>query len=391
MPTDHFKHNQYAAGAAARALYVHVPFCLAKCRYCDFYSRPIDASSAQGFVNAVAAELGLRRDALQPPLESIYVGGGTPSSLEPAMLGRLLGLLSPLAGPDTEFTVEANPGVLDADRAAAMAAAGVNRVSLGAQSFQQAELELLGRLHRVQEVPTAVALLRGAGITNLCLDLIYGIPGQTPESWGDSLERVIELDVQHVSCYALSFEGGTPLHRQLSEGLVAAMPDELQEQCYRTAIDRLGRAGFEHYEISNWAKPGKWSRHNCTYWRNLPYLGLGPAAASYVGGVRWVNQPDLEAYVAALSSGSLPPAEREKLENRPQMAETLMLGLRLLEGVDRAEFASRFGLDPLDAFPHSLSNHRGLGTVIITDTHLRLSDRALFVSDSVLADIIAEV
>jgi len=373
-----------------RALYIHVPFCLRKCRYCDFYSTPINDATADRFVEALGRELRLQEAQLQAPLESVYVGGGTPTSLGARRLSHLLGMIRPLLDRRTEFTVEANPGLLDELVAGALAQAGANRVSLGAQTFDAGQLRLLGRLHDVDQPRQAVQLLRRAGIANISLDLIYGIPGQTLESWQASLEKALELEPQHLSCYSLSFEPGTALCAQVEAGLLRPVDDSVQEACYRWTIQRCLRGGLEHYEISNWARPGRPCRHNLTYWGNLPYLGLGPAAASYIGGVRHVNRPDLEAYLAALSQGQSPPGEAEQLVGRPQMAETLMLGLRLLEGVDRAEFARRFGQDVMEAFPRSLKHHQQLGMVIVSDDCIRLSPKALFVSDSVLADIVDE-
>jgi oxygen-independent coproporphyrinogen-3 oxidase len=322
--------------------------------------------------------------------ETAYVGGGTPTVLGAPGLRRLLEAVQAAGRPRSEFTVEANPGTVDAQTAAVLAQCGVNRVAMGAQSFEPGELRTLGRIHNPGEVAVAVATLRSAGIANLDLDLIYGIPGQTLDSWRRSLESALALRPEHLSVYALSFEEGTPLWADLQRGAVEAMDDSLQRECYFAAIEAAGRAGLEHYEISNFARPGRRCAHNLTYWHNRPYLGVGPAAASYVLGVRRTNAPDLAAYVEAVRAGLAPPSTQEQLAGRMTMAETLMLGLRLVDGIDRKELAARFGVDALEAFPRSFARHAELGTLVVTDDLLRIPRESLFVSDAVLADIIAE-
>jgi oxygen-independent coproporphyrinogen-3 oxidase len=374
----------------AAALYVHVPFCRRKCRYCDFYSLPCEASAEDRYVRAVLGELSGRAGALRTPLDTAYVGGGTPTALEAPLLRRLLEAVRDLAGPRTEFTVEANPGTVDGGRAAVLAECGANRVALGAQSFVPEELLALGRIHTPDDVPAAVASLRSAGIANLGLDLIYGIPGQTLGSWRRSLDSVLSLRPEHLSVYALAFEEGTPLWEDLQRGAVAPMEESLQKECYFAAIEAAEGAGLGHYEISNFARPGRRCEHNLTYWHNRPYLGVGPAAASYTLGVRRTNSPDLPAWAAAIGAGREAPAAREQLPGRMAMAETLMLGLRLVEGIDRRELERRFGADAMDAFPRSLRRHAELGTLVVTEDRLRIPPEALFISDAVLADIIAE-
>ena len=369
---------------------MHVPLCLRKCRYCDFYSVPVEGSAASAYVEAAGKELALRGAVLRAPLASAFLGGGTPTVLGPGPLAGLLSAVAPLAGPQTEFTVEANPGTVTPSIADVLVRSGVNRMSLGAQSFEAGELRTLGRAHTAEDVTAAVRTLRAAGIRNLGLDLIYGIPGQTLPSWTASLKAALDLGLEHLSCYALSVEEGTPLWRDVRAGLTAPMDDSLQKECYRAAIEAAAREGLEHYEISNFARPGRRCRHNLTYWHNEPYLGIGPAAASYVGGVRRTNRPDLEAYLRAVGAGEDPPHEEERLGKRMTMAETMMLGLRLIEGVARAGFAARFGPDATEAFPVSLNRHRELGSLLVSGTHIRVAPDALFVCDEVLADIIAE-
>ncbi|MFP4053738.1 MAG: radical SAM family heme chaperone HemW [Phycisphaerae bacterium] len=374
----------------ARSVYVHVPLCRRKCRYCDFYSLASPPQAARAWLKAVQTELAMRRGQIAPTAETVFVGGGTPTALEPPVLGELLETLGQLLGRDTEFSVEANPSSVDAATAKMLAGAGVNRVSLGAQSLDPKELATLGRLHGPAEVPRAVGLLREAGIANINLDAMYGLPGQTLRSWTHTLEGLVELEPAHLSAYALSFEEGTPLWRDLAEGKVEEMPEHVQERCYRVAIDILEAAGLEHYELSNFARRGRQCLHNLTYWHNRSYVGLGPAGASYLGGVRSTNCCDMEAYASALSEGRLPETSSEQLTGPMKAAEALMLGLRLIEGVERDNFAARYGADLAVLFPQTVEKHVGLGTLAMSENRLQLTPKSWFVSNSVLVDFLDE-
>ncbi|MBN1942075.1 MAG: radical SAM family heme chaperone HemW [Phycisphaerae bacterium] len=378
--------------ASAGALYVHVPFCRAKCRYCDFYSRLADEEIMDAYVRAVLTERELREDQIATPLRSVYFGGGTPTVLGPARLGRLLRQIRPLAAAEAEISVEANPGTVNQAVAATLVEGGVNRVTLGAQSFDDGELAFLGRIHRAGEVERAAEVFRAAGVDNLALDLIYAVPGQSLASWRRSLDAAVALQPRHVSCYALSFEDDTPLGDDLRAGRVKETADETQRRMFDLAQERLGAAGFEHYEISNFAQPDRRCEHNMVYWRNQPYLGLGPGACSYVAGWRRCNAPDVEAYVRSLHAEppEFPPSHQEHLTGPKAMAETLMLALRLTEGVDICSFAQRFGLSPTEAFPGTFRRYIDQGAVIATATHLHLHREALFTANCILADLLAE-
>jgi len=374
----------------ARALYLHVPFCASKCRYCDFYSLPLDRDGARRYVAAAKAELAGQRDALAAPVDSIFVGGGTPTVLEPDLLRELLSAAGRLAGPAIEFSVEANPGTITAPVADVLVECGVNRVTMGAQSFRQEELTALGRIHRPADTAEAVDVLRAAGIGNVGLDLMFGTPLQTPETWGNTLNAAVALGVEHVSCYALSIEAGTPLEADRRAGRVAEMPEAAQAECYSAARSSLTQAGLEHYEISNFARPGRACLHNLTYWRNEPYLGVGPAAASYLDGIRRTNGSDLDAWMQAAEAGRIPPGHAEHLQGRAAMAETAMLGLRMTQGICLADFASRFNRNILEVFPNTIGRYRRLGALVVTDSHIRISPDHLVVSDTILADLLAE-
>ncbi|MFW5841393.1 MAG: radical SAM family heme chaperone HemW [Planctomycetota bacterium] len=392
MSADPFKQKEASPAVRADALYVHVPFCASKCRYCGFYSRALQsAESAEATVLATLEELRQRQTQLQPTLQTIYIGGGTPTALGPELLGHLLQSLRPLLGESGQFSCEANPAGLDAPMARTLSAGGVDRVTIGAQSFSDAELTWLGRIHKPQQIAAAVTTCRSAGIDNIGLDLIYGLPGQELATWSRTLEKAIALQPAHISCYALSFDEPSLLWQQLQAGQIHPAEDEDQERMYLLARDQLQAAGYRQYELSNFARDGLVSRHNLVYWQNRAYVGIGPAAASYIGGVRSKNIEDMARYRESISACRPATAESERLEARAAMAESLMLGLRLVEGVDRADFAARWGFDPVDAFAYSFSKHQAQGSVHVEPGRVFLDRGAYFIADAVFADILGEV
>ncbi len=373
-------------------MYVHVPFCVAKCRYCDFYSVPLadPDSRPAAYVRAVLTEWNLRRDEVDAPLRSVFLGGGTPTALGPDLLERLLAPLVERCDAETEFSVEANPATVTPELACVLAGSGVNRVNLGVQSFSDPVLRRLGRLHDARQARYAWEVLRRAGIANLGLDLIYGIPGQSPADLAHSLDQAVALGAGHVSCYCLGIEPGTPMAEDERKGLLTPLDDAEQAEQYQLCCQMLTSCGYDHYEISNFAAPGLRCRQNLTYWLNEAYLGLGPGAASYIRGFRRTNEPDLEKYLQALSQEQLPPFQQERLSGLPALAEALMLALRLTEGVDRARLASRYGQDPVEAFPATIRRHSDGGALVVTPERLRLAEAFRFVSDAVFADFLAE-
>ncbi len=370
------------------ALYVHVPYCQTICGYCDFYSEVYDRAAVGGLVDALLRELdGLaRRYSLA--LQTIFVGGGTPTTLPPELLGRLLRALAAHAVSGVEFTVEANPATVTDEKAAALVAAGVNRVSIGAQSFDPGALRVLDRIHHPPQVAETLQLCRRAGLSNLNLDLIFGVPGQSLAGWCESLQTAIALGPTHLSCYGLTYERGTPLFDRLQRGDVRRIESELEAAMFEATIDTLAAAGFEHYEISNYARPGAACRHNLVYWRNEPCLGIGPSAAGFDGKVRYRNIPDTAAYVRAIQSDRPAAAEREELTADQRARETAMLGLRLRTGLDAATFCERFGRDPRAYFAEAVERFAGLGLLEADDRGVRLTRAGLLVADSVIAEFL---
>jgi oxygen-independent coproporphyrinogen-3 oxidase len=373
-----------------RALYVHVPFCRGLCGYCDFYSRVLDAAQVAPYVDAVLRELADYAAQSDLRCDTIYVGGGTPTVLPPTELARLLHGLRGFGvqEADLEFTVEANPATVTDDIASVLVAAGVNRVSLGAQSFAPAELQTLERLHRPEQVAQTVHQCRRFGIRQLSLDLIFGIPGQTLASWLRSLAATLALAPDHLSCYGLTYEPGTPLRERLDAGRAQRVDPDLEAEMYEAALDILPPAGLAHYEISNFARAGAQCRHNLRYWHNEPYLGLGPAAAGFLDDMRYKNVADTAAYVQAIEAGHSPWFEQERLPPQRRPRETAMLELRLTAGIARQRFAERYGQDPALLFAEPIARHAADGLLTVDETSIRLTRAGLLVADTVIVDFL---
>lgn len=370
------------------AVYAHVPFCHTLCGYCDFYSVVLDKRAVHPLTDALLAEWRRAQDAWTIRADTIFVGGGTPTTLPDDVLRRLLNALGEAAQPGAEFTVEANPATVSDETAAALVESGATRVSIGAQSFDRGELRVLERIHKPAQVVETVRAARRAGIRQVNVDLIFAIPGQSLPSWLDNLRRAIDLGTDHLSCYGLTYEPGTPLYDQLAAGRVTPCDNELEADMYEATIEALSAAGFEQYEISNFARPGCRCRHNLVIWRNEPYLGIGPSGAGYVDGVRYKNVADHVAYVRAVQGGDSPRGEAETPSAAQSAGETMMLGLRLTDGVDRAAFERRYGCDPAEMFGPQIMRFESDGLLERDNGSLRLTRRGLLVADAVIAEFV---
>ncbi len=374
-------------------LYIHIPFCDSKCGYCDFYSIAVKDRPTAPLVACVIAELRdrLRRGA--PTIRTVFIGGGTPTVLQPGELETLFGALREMLSPHAvaEFTVEANPATVDDEKLSILTAAGVDRISMGAQSWHVPELEALERLHSPDDIEPGVALVRAHGIERLNLDLIFGIPGQSMASWTESIDRTLALGVDHLSCYGLTYEEGTRLTAQRRAGRIESCPEGIETDMYLHVIDRLSGAGFEQYEISSFARPGQRCRHNMTYWRNEPYIGAGPSAGGFVNGVRYKNVSDIGDYVKRVSSGLDPANESERVEGPVLAAEIILMQLRLAEGMDLERFAQRTGIDARDALAPSLERHEAAGLVDLSGRALVLTARGRLITDTIIADLYADL
>ena len=373
-------------------LYIHIPFCVCKCRYCAFYSVPVAAGGDRGlrarFMQALDAELETLPKGFAP--QTIFIGGGTPTALSVPELQQLFDLLRRRVDVSevTEWSSESNPGTLDRDKAKLLREAGVNRVSLGVQSFDPSNLAFLGRIHSSRDAKDAYQLLRDAGFENINLDLMYGIPGSSREILGRDLALIENLDPEHVACYCLMFEKGTELARLRNAGSLEEVEDDEELEQYTLIRETLGRAGYRHYEISNFAKPGRACRHNLLYWSGGEYIGCGPAAHSHWQGLRYGNVSNAETYCEALLAGKSPRESEERLEPEAKARETLIMGLRRLDGVSRSAFRDLTGFDYRDLRGGAIDEQCRLGLLEERDGFLRLTEKSLFISDSVFRELV---
>jgi len=343
-------------------IYVQVPFCQTKCTYCNFHTGVVSSGRFSPYMEAVCREIRGHRELYRAAgvelpegfekavVDTVYIGGGTPSLLEPGLLqGMIEAIRETFAAELSEVTLEADPETVEPGRAAAWVKAGINRVSFGVQSFSDQELVAAGRMHRRADVYRAVAILREAGIRSISFDLIAGLPYQTKESWTESLEELGKLAPEHVSVYLLEVDEGSRLGKELLAGGVrysaGAVPsDDEMAEFYEMACAFLGAAGYHHYEISNWAKPGLESRHNLKYWRREAYLGFGAGAHSFSATQRWANAHDAAEYVRAIKAGRLPAEQLEAVTRESALEEELFLGLRQLDGIDVGRIEREYGV-----------------------------------------------
>lgn len=345
-------------------LYLHIPFCTGKCPYCDFFSIGGDSPHLAGYPELLVKQLHLAAgQGWTGPFETIYFGGGTPSLLSPAAISTLLETVAVRFGlaADVEITLEANPGTVTAASLAGYRAAGVNRLSLGLQRLDAAGLALLGRRHTAAAGAQAVALARAAGFADLSVDLIFALPGETLADLAAELDRYLALAPEHLSCYGLTAEPGTPFGTRAAAGELELPDGEHYAEAFLLLHERLAAAGYRHYEIANYARPGRECRHNLGYWRRRPYLGIGAGAHSFHDcswGERREVPADLDRYAALLTSGRDPSAELETFDCAAAMSETLYLGLRTADGVDDAAFCARFGQGVAAAYPQAVERLR---------------------------------
>jgi oxygen-independent coproporphyrinogen III oxidase len=325
------------SGSENPGLYVHVPFCRTKCPYCDFFS-VTSLPLVQRWEEGLRMEIRSAREDWGT-FDTVYVGGGTPSVLGERDLALVFEnlFLQFRFSPDAEITVEVNPDDVTPEKLKCLRSLGVTRVSLGVQSLNESELQMLGRRHTARQAETAIERIRACGFNNLSVDLIYGLPGQEKVGWMETLKRILDDSPEHLSCYQLTFHEGTALGRMVAERMLMPLEEEAQRTFFMATAEMLGERGYIHYEVSNYARgEAFFSRHNRKYWRRVPYLGLGPGAHSFRNGLRWWNVCSIEEYHRLLSAGKRPIAGRETLTNEQERMEALFLGLRTSEGVDLA-------------------------------------------------------
>lgn len=374
-----------------RGLYIHIPFCLKKCAYCDFVSFP-GLDMAESYIAALIKEIELcGAEYKGTEFDTVFFGGGTPSALPPSFVEKVMvAIKQHFSLQLKEATIECNPGTVTEEKLAAYREAGFNRLSFGVQSFDEDILKGIGRIHTSKQAEECVEMARRAGFDNINLDLMYGLPNQTTEKYLESIEVAAELGVQHISAYSLILEEGTPLYLAVEEG-ITTLPDEDETyKMHRAGMERLEQLGYSRYEISNYAKPGYECQHNLVYWANGEYLGLGLNSHSAMRRdgkwLRFCNTSELKAYLAALSRDQLPVLETQDIPPKEEMFECIMLGLRTIKGVSLVEFEKRFGKDALNIYAVPVSKLEKLGYLAVDKGRMYLTDRGLDMQNTALME-----
>ena len=379
------------------ALYIHVPFCAKRCVYCDFYSNT-NMEYKDAYISALLSEMEMRSDFFRgESVKTVYFGGGTPSQLHQRDFERIFeGIYRMFTVSDNpEVTIEANPDDLSRTYISSLKNLPVNRISIGIQSFDDDDLRLLNRRHTVMEAETAVARCLDAGLTNISIDLIYGLPGQTIDAWSKNVDKAIALDVQHISAYGLTYEEGTAIYKMMEREEVKPVDDELYERFFRILTDKLTAAGFAHYEISNFAKRsesypgGRISLHNSSYWNGTRYLGAGPSAHSYDGNARYVNVSSIAEYIKSVNEGSGPFFEKETLDERTMYNDFIITRLRTASGVSLSELRRELGEEWAQYFLTQSEPFLCLKKLNKYEDNVKVSYDSIFVCDAIIRDLIA--
>ena len=373
-------------------LYIHIPYCIHKCGYCDFNSHPIKQDEMDHYIDALVVEMKHYAKIYTNTniIKTIFLGGGTPTTLNPFQLERILKecVNEFTIASNAEITIEANPATVGIELMKSIRTMGYNRISIGVQSFDKAELKLLDRAHGPKEIHSTVDGARKAGFDNLSLDLMFAVPNQSLSSWENNLNKALEKNPEHLSTYNLTIEQGTAFSKLQSNGKLIMPDDDHQLELYKKTIERLTKKGFHHYEISNFARRGKECKHNITYWENKNTLGLGAGASSYMNGTRFKNINLPAHYIRQVKEKKIAVEHSETLEPRQAMGETIMLGLRLLQGISIHQFEKRFQISFIKLFRNIISALKEKELVIIEKDYLRLSQKGLFWADSVILEFI---
>jgi oxygen-independent coproporphyrinogen-3 oxidase len=370
------------------SLYIHVPFCVRKCHYCGFYSTEYTQQTVDAYICALRNEAAVHHKAFRNRLiESLYIGGGTPSVLLPEQLGELLGIVREhfQVAPGAEMTIEANPSTVSEEKLELLHASGLNRLSLGIQSFSDEALKTLGRFHSARDACEAFMLSRKEGFANISIDLIYGIPGQSLVEWNETLVQSISLAPEHISTYSLSLDEGSRFIVEVEAGRLALPDDDLVAAMYETAVRKLRGAGYGRYEISNFALPGFTCRHNRNYWERGEYLGLGPAAWSFIGNTRYRSVADVDEYIGRVKTGRSVIAEEEIVDANRAATETVMLSLRTSSGVDMLSYEQQYGAEALQQLARNARPLIDAGLLVQTNGRLMLAERGVLIANEALA------
>jgi len=374
-------------------LYIHIPYCLHKCGYCDFNSHKINTEEMDSYVTALLREMAhyAQGPAGEKQIATIFLGGGTPTTLPVHWLEEILKKIHSLfpVSDTCEITFEANPATVSLEPLQQMRNSGYNRISIGVQSFHEPELQLLDRIHSEEEIHMTVERARSAGFDNLSLDLMFALPGQTMASWEDNLAQALSKNPEHLSTYNLTIEPETAFHTLQAKGKLTLPPDDFQLEFYKKSIQTLTDAGYQHYEISNFCKPGKECRHNLIYWNNGDCLGLGAGASSYLGGTRFKNCNLPSRYIREIEATNTAVEFSEQLEPSQAMGETLMLGLRLRGGMAIGPFEERFQTSFHKTYARTISALAEKNLITLEDNRIALSLAGLFLADSVILEFMA--
>ena len=373
----------------ASSVYIHIPFCATKCYYCAFNTYTFHNAQAEAYLQALRTEMELYASETDS-LQTIFIGGGTPSILSADALAQLFADIHSIftISPEAEITVECNPGTVDPEKLSVMRNSGINRLSFGLQAMQDETLKQLGRIHTVPEFLHSYHLTREHGFDNVNIDLIFALPEQSMEAWHHTLNAVISLEPEHISAYNLVMEEATPFYEQWQAGKLHLPSEDTEADMFQYTIETLTTHGYTHYEICNFAKPKHFAKHNLVYWNNQACIGLGVGACGYVNGVRYTNIRGIAPYIDALRQHNKPISETEHLTGHAEKAETLMLALRKREGISLEGYQNRFGEEIEDAFGEILNKWDDLHLLEQTGTHLRFTDRGLFLANEVFVELI---
>lgn len=368
-----------------KSLYLHIPFCTQICHYCDFNKFYIQNQPVDGYIQSLLKEMDLYDLSQNEPLSTVFIGGGTPSALEPSQLEQLLFSMKEKIKlrADYEYTVEANPGDLSKEKLRIMKEAGVNRLSLGVQSFNEELLKKIGRAHNVKDVYETIDMAREEGFENISIDLIYSLPGQTLDDLEDTIDRALKLNLPHFSAYSLIIEPKTVFYIMLNKGKLSLPGEDAEASMYEYVMQRLEEAGYDQYEISNFAKKGYESRHNLVYWNNEEYYGLGAGAHGYLEAVRYHNHGPLKKYMNAIQDGRKPILEQITVTRKEQMEEEMFLGLRKMEGVSPELFKKRFSADINDVFGETINKMVMQGLLEFSGGRIKLTQSGKLMGNEV--------
>lgn len=373
----------------AFSLYIHIPFCKSKCHYCDFTSFLCNNETMSKYIKSLMVELSIYKERLKGySISTIFIGGGTPSTIDAKYIEEILNYIYDNYNTDLleEISIEINPGTIDEYKVKKYKKLGINRISLGVQSINDKILKSIGRSHNVQDIYNSIDILKNQGFNNINADLIFSLPGQTIEDIEYSLREIIRLELEHISLYSLIIEDDTPLGRLYSRGLVEYIDEDLDREIYHKSIEILKNAGYEHYEVSNFAKNNKKCLHNLAYWRIQPYLGVGLSSHSNLFSERFYNYSDMSKYNESLSTGNLPLEGRELIDKETEIGEYMIMGLRLIQGVNIREYQERFSEDIYSRYGQVISKHKANELLRDSDGHLSLTKKGLDLANLVEVD-----